>query len=283
MKRKILISMVGFTCSFLVAMGIHFRSEAIRHSPNLVADSRENSKLSKEDFLRDIQKIHDEIYDPIRPVSRKGSFLLILEKAAYAAPGALFSSLLAPTFLPTFAYAEQFRQDQRSRLPLGATLPSHIESSAQLEGFAWGVGQGIAFYLPFVVIRKWKIFKVRPPVQILQKFKRWLRRISPPQAAIFYMWTAFCMYVVILHNPTGGYYGDWWNPWDWSSKNDLPAPDLLRGIGDFSNLIIIIGIASTLAAFGIWLTGIRAQIAGDETSLKDAGSHSETEPEGNDF
>ena len=264
-------------------MGVHFRSEAIRHSPPLEADSRENSKLSKEDFLRDIQKIHDEIYDPIRPISEEGSFLLTLEKTAYAAPGALFSSLLSPTFLPTFAYTEQFRQDQRSRLPLGATLPSQIETSAQLEGFAWGVGQGIAFYLPFVVIRKKKKSAARPPVQILQKFKRWLRRLSQLQAAIFYLWTAFSVYVLILHNPTGGYYGDWWNPWDWTSKNHLAAPDLLGRIDEFSNLIITIVIASTLAAFGIWLTGIRAQTAGDETSLKDAGSHSETGPESRDF
>jgi hypothetical protein len=160
MKSKLFISILGFTCSLLVAVGFHIRSDSVRHSPRLVPDLRKG--LIKGDFVRDIQRIHDEVYDPIRPVSKEGSFLLTLEMAAYAAPGVLISSLLSPTFLPAFTYVEQSYQNQRSRLPLGASLPPHIESAAQLEGFAWGVGQGIAFYLPFILIRKKKTSSLAP-------------------------------------------------------------------------------------------------------------------------
>jgi hypothetical protein len=72
---------------------------------------------------------------------------------------------------------------------------------------------------------------------MLNKFKRWLRSLSPLQAAIFYFWTAFTIYVVVY---------------------DLP------------NLIVTIGSAAMIAAFGIWLTGIRtgklepARVSSDE-------------------
>lgn len=154
MRRKPIVLITGFICAFLVAMAAHFRNEAIRQSPPISGVSADASKLSREDFSRDIRRLQDEFYDPIRPVAKEGTFLLVMEKTAYAVPGAFLSSLLSPVLLPVLFYPEQLRQSQRQRLPLGASLPSDIESSARLEGTAWGVFQILAFYAPFFLIGK---------------------------------------------------------------------------------------------------------------------------------
>ena len=90
-------------------------------------------------------RIRDEVYDPIRPVAKEGSFLLKLGANRDVSPAILISSALSPSFLPALAYSEQFRQDHRRRLPLGGTQPESIGSTAQAEGMAWGVAQGVAF------------------------------------------------------------------------------------------------------------------------------------------
>lgn len=153
MKRKLLLSFLGFICAFLVGMGVHYRNEAIRRYPPLKLDS-DNTSSNKKDFANDIRRIRDEVYDPVRPVATEGSALLTLEKAAYAAPGAAISSLLSPVLLPALAYPQQFHQSHRYRLPLGASLPPDLASSAELEGSIWGVCQSAAFYLPFFILRK---------------------------------------------------------------------------------------------------------------------------------
>ena len=148
---------MGFCISMAVAICVHFRGVAIQRMPPInVSESPKAHGMSKDDFVNDIRRIQYEVYDPIRPVSEEGSFMLKLEKAAYASPRILFSSALSPSFLPAFAYSEQLRQDYRRSLPLGSTLPESIGTAAQAEGLAWGVAQGIGFYLPFFVGRRRK-------------------------------------------------------------------------------------------------------------------------------
>ena len=141
----------------MVAICVHLRGAAIQGMPLIeVSENPKANGMSKNDFANDIGRIHDEVYDPIRPVSEEGSFMLKLEKAAYASPRILIASAFSPSFLPAFAYSEQLRQDHRRRLPLGSSLPESIGTSAQAEGLAWGSAQGIGFYLPFFVGRRRK-------------------------------------------------------------------------------------------------------------------------------
>lgn len=148
---------VGYCLSTLIAIAVHLRGAAIQGMPPIeVADNPKGKGMTREDFARDIMRIRDEIYDPIRPVAKEGSFLLKLELAAYASPAILISSVFSPSFLPALSYSEQFRQDHRRRLPLGGTLPESIGATAQAEGLAWGVAQGVAFYMPFFVGRRKK-------------------------------------------------------------------------------------------------------------------------------
>jgi len=154
MKRKLPRLLLGLACSILVAMGTQFRLEAIRNSPPLAINSADRGRYSKRDLSQDLQRIRDEAYQPIRPVSEDGSALQIVERTAYAAPGALFSALLSPLFLPVLADAGMFREAQRYRVPLGASLPRSMESSAVLEGAGWGLAQSIVFYLTFFLTRK---------------------------------------------------------------------------------------------------------------------------------
>jgi hypothetical protein len=157
MKKFLKRLLIGFSLSTVVAIGVHLRGNAIqRMSPIRVPEDRTGSGMSKEDFVNDIMRIRDEVYDPFKPVSEEGSFLLKLEMAAYASPAILFSSAMSPSFLPAFAYSEQLRQDHRRRLRFGATLPDDIAGAAQAEGLAWGVAQGVAFYLPFFAGRRRK-------------------------------------------------------------------------------------------------------------------------------
>lgn len=147
-----------------------FRGVAIRKMPPIkVSNDNKANGLSKNDFANDIRRLQYEVYDPIRPVSAEGSFMLKLEKAAYASPRILISSALSPSFLPAFAYSEQLRQDYRRRLPLGSSLPESIGTVAQAEGLAWGIAQGIGFYLPFLVGRRRKA----------QGGDDWLRECEP--------------------------------------------------------------------------------------------------------
>jgi hypothetical protein len=149
--------LVGYCLSTLIAIAVHLRGAAIQGMPPIeVAEDSKGQGMTREDFARDIMRIRDEIYDPIRPVAKEGSFLLKLELAAYASPAILISSAFSPSFLPALTYSEQFRQHHRRRLPLGGTLPESIGATSQAEGMAWGVGQGVAFYLPFLVRRRKK-------------------------------------------------------------------------------------------------------------------------------
>ena len=50
--------------------------------PIAVSENATSPGMSREDFARDIMRIRDEVYDPIRPVAKEGSFLLKLELAA---------------------------------------------------------------------------------------------------------------------------------------------------------------------------------------------------------
>ena len=155
MKKFLKRLLVGFFLSTVVAVCVHFRGAAIQRMPPIeVSKNSTGSGMTREDFARDIMRIRDEVYDPIQPVAKKDSFLLKLELAAYASPAILISSAFSPSFLPALAYSEQFRQNHRRRLPLGGTLPESIGGTAQAEGLAWGVGQGVAFYLPFFVRRR---------------------------------------------------------------------------------------------------------------------------------
>lgn len=157
MKKFLKRLLVGFFLSTVVTVCVHLRGAAIQEMPPIaVSENPTGPRMSKEDFVKDIMRIRDDVYDPIRPVAKEGSYLLKLEMAAYASPVILFSSALSPSFLPAFAYSEQFRQDHRRRLPLGGTLPESIGATAQAEGLAWGVAQGVAFYLPFFVGRRRK-------------------------------------------------------------------------------------------------------------------------------
>lgn len=157
MKKFLTRLLVGFVFSTIIAICVHLRGNAIQEMPPIAVLKKPTGVgMSKDDFVKDIGRIRDEVYDPIRPVSKEGSLMLKLEKAAYASPVILFSAALSPSFLPAFAYSEQLRQDQRRRLPLGADLPDSIGGAAQAEGLAWGVAQGVAFYLPFWVGRRKK-------------------------------------------------------------------------------------------------------------------------------
>jgi hypothetical protein len=157
MKKFLKRLLIGYSLSTVVAICVHLRGNAIQSMPAIsVSEDRSGAGISRDDFVQDIRRIQNEVYDPIRPVAKDGSFLLKLELAAYAAPGILVPSALSPSFLPALAYSEQFRQDHRRRLPLGGTLPETIGATAQAEGMAWGVGQGVAFYLPFFVGRRRK-------------------------------------------------------------------------------------------------------------------------------
>lgn len=157
MKKFLTRLLVGFVLSTVVAICVHLRGDAIQGMPSIaVSKNPKGVGMSKDDFMNDIVRIRDEVYDPIWPVSKEGSFMLKLEKAAYASPVILFSAALSPSFLPAFAYSEQLRKDHRRRLALGADLPDSIGGAAQAEGLAWGVAQGVAFYLPFWVGRRKK-------------------------------------------------------------------------------------------------------------------------------
>jgi hypothetical protein len=157
MKKFLKRLLLGFCFSTVVATCVYLRGAAIQGMPPIkVAEDPKGQIMSKDDFVNDVMRIRDEVYDPVRPVSAEGSFMLKLEKAAYAAPGVLFASALSPSFLPAFAYSEQLRQDHRRRLPLGASLPQSVGAAAQAEGLAWGVAQGIVFYLPFFIGRRRK-------------------------------------------------------------------------------------------------------------------------------
>jgi len=157
MKKFLTRLLVGFVFSTIIAICVHLRGNAIQEMPPIAVLKKPTGVgMSKDDFVKDIGRIRDEVYDPIRPVSKEGSLMLKLEKAAYASPVILFSAALSPSFLPAFAYSEQLRQDHRRRLPLGADLPDSIGGAAQTEGLAWGVAQGVAFYLPFWVGRRKK-------------------------------------------------------------------------------------------------------------------------------
>ena len=150
-------TLVGYSLSTVVAICVHLRGNAIQSMPEIsFSEDRSGVGMSRDDFVQDIRRIQNEVYDPIRPVSEKGTFLLKLEMAFYASGGILASSIFSPTFLPAFGYSEQIRQDHRRRLPLGGTLPESIGATAQAEGMAWGVGQGVAFYLPFFAGRRRK-------------------------------------------------------------------------------------------------------------------------------
>jgi hypothetical protein len=148
---------MGYVLATLIAVGVHFRSQAIqRIPPPKLQEGQKVSGTTTNDRIRDVMRIRDEIYDPIRPVSKGGSFVLTLEKTAYALPGILVISLTSPTFLPALAYPGQLREAHRSRFPIGAPIPDDFGSLAELEGLAWGVSQGIVFYLPFFVGRRRK-------------------------------------------------------------------------------------------------------------------------------
>lgn len=157
MKKFLKRLLIGFCISTVVAVFVHLRGVAIQGMPPIKVSEDPNAHgMSKNDFAHDIGRIHDEVYDPIKPVSEEGSFMLKLEKAAYASPRILIESAFSPSFLPALAYSEQLRQDHRRRLPLGASLPESIGAAAQAEGLAWGVAQGIGFYIPFFVGRRRK-------------------------------------------------------------------------------------------------------------------------------
>jgi hypothetical protein len=147
----------GYFLATLIAVGVHFRSQAIQQIPApKLQEGQKVSRTTTNDRIADVMRIRDEIYDPVRPVSKEGSFMLTLEKTAYALPGILVISLTSPTFLPALAYPGQIREAHRSRFPIGAPIPDDFGSLAQLEGLAWGVSQGILFYLPFFVMGRRK-------------------------------------------------------------------------------------------------------------------------------
>lgn len=158
MKKFLKKLLLGFCISTAVAICVHVRGAAIQGMPPIkVSENLKANGMTKNDFAHDIGRIHDEVYDPIRPVLEEGSFMLKLEKVAYASPRILIASAFSPSFLPAFAYSEQLRQNHRRRLPLGLSLPESIGTSAQAEGLAWGFAQGIGFYLPFFLGRRRKI------------------------------------------------------------------------------------------------------------------------------
>jgi hypothetical protein len=140
MKSKPVIILLGFTCSFLVAMCVHFRIESIRRSAPVHVASADAGKTSGGSFV------------PAPPVAEDGSALLFLEKTAYALPAAGVNALVSPVFIPVLVYPDQFYGSKRSNLRYDVALPPEMESSVMREGTVWGIVQSIVFYLPFILI-----------------------------------------------------------------------------------------------------------------------------------
>lgn len=92
----------------------------------------------------------------------------------------------------------------------------------------------------------------------MNKFKAWLRGLAPLQAGIFYMAVAFCLYLIIIHNPFLGYstYESFINLY---TRKPLERPEILSDIDELKVLLIWILGTICVTTFFIWLTGIRNQ------------------------
>lgn len=144
MKSKSVIMLIGFACSFLVAMCVHFRIESIGRSAPVHVASAGAGKTSGGSFA------------PAPPVAEDGSALFFLEKTVYALPAAGVSALVSPVFIPVLVYPDQFYGSKRRHLRYDVALPPEMESSAMTEGTVWGILQSIVFYLPFIFINSKK-------------------------------------------------------------------------------------------------------------------------------
>ncbi len=155
MKKYLKRLIVAFSLSMIVATCVHFRTAAIeRMSPIELTEAQKARGLPSDSSVSELMRMQSRMYAPLRPVTKKETLMLKLEKLAYASPVILYSSLLSPSFLPAFAYPQQFRNAHEKRLPLAFSVPASISAAARAEGFGWGVAQGMAFYLPFFVRRR---------------------------------------------------------------------------------------------------------------------------------
>lgn len=71
-----------------------------------------------------------------------------LEALVYRVPGAAFSTVLSPFFLPSLAYPGMFRESTRE---FGELQGRPVDGS---EGLIWGLVQSAAFYVPIVFLRR---------------------------------------------------------------------------------------------------------------------------------
>jgi hypothetical protein len=149
MKRHFGRYSLGMLLAVLVGMAAHSRSMAIRGSEPLVPVAEEERWSSLEDLEMDLERLMNEVYDPIRPVSKEGTFKLKLEKAAYASPGVLLSGLFSPLFMNISFHRREFHESQSYRVPLGARISPDEKWAAKTEGTVWGLVQTAAFYAPY--------------------------------------------------------------------------------------------------------------------------------------